>query len=606
MKQTFRGVVAGTGAFSALGRQVAFASSAFLGAAGASAIITKSIGEAQEAAKVQAQLSAQFRAAGVDLRLYQAQIDSTSTRLSRLAGIQDEELTQSFITAFRGTKDVAVGLRIEGIAADVAKARNISLQAATIALTKAYAGQATALRRLGIQVPKNVEGMQLLNAVGRQFAGQAAANTNAFDRLRVALSETEELIGTALLPVVEEYADRLTTWLTDTHNQERIQRDVEEAIRITATAIDVLAEAMRTAKEIAEPFYDVMKKLTDLPGGKTGLLDLPGGRKGLLEILGLRGGGGEKDLRPSSVPFSPARLGEREGIATADAGRGGRRGAGRTSLQGQLNLLETRLAQALTTIGKADDRALLVQEKHLLGRMISDTKDWQKRRDLYEKLARVQDQIAAIDQDKADAAEAAARAEKERRDKRLAALRKEREAAREHTRKIREAAKEAREALRDAIGEVRSQVGELFQGPILNPSQDATKRILGVRGPTAGNLIRDVRAQTAQFLAFNNDLARLSRRGAPAGLISELRAGGVAGAANVHALAVASKGTLAQLFKAFAQREKLVQQIARADIQARTVTVVAGSLNVTRTAPTTQRRGRTAGLPIASPGHVIS
>jgi hypothetical protein len=139
---------------------------------------------------------------------------------------------------------------------------------------------------------------------------------------------------------------------------------------------------------------------------------------------------------------------------------------------------------------------------------------------------------------------------------------------------------EARDKMNQAIESVRQQIGELFQGPILQPTEQQTKARLGVPGPKATDLTKDLRAQTALFARFNRDLAILSKRGASPELIKELRAKGPSALPEVEALAKANRATLNAFFRAFRQREKLVQRVALVEMRATNVEIKAAKLTI--------------------------
>lgn len=175
LSRATRGALAGSGIFRGLGRSIAFASGGFLAFASGGQFIRKSIDVAREAQVTQKQLGAQFRASGLSLSTYQGQIDKTNLRLSALAGINKDQLDQSFTTIFRGAGNVTKALKDNAIAADIAAGRNVPLATAAIAVGKAAAGSTTSLRRLGIQLPKGTTGTEALTIAARKFAGQAAA-----------------------------------------------------------------------------------------------------------------------------------------------------------------------------------------------------------------------------------------------------------------------------------------------------------------------------------------------------------------------------------------------------------------------------------------------
>jgi hypothetical protein len=144
--------------------------------------------------------------------------------------------------------------------------------------------------------------------------------------------------------------------------------------------------------------------------------------------------------------------------------------------------------------------------------------------------------------------------------KQATAIRKHADAVKDAADKTREAAQEAAQRLREATQRARDQIGALFQGPILAPTEAARKRALGVPGTDIGRLTADIRAQTRAGLAFQRDLARISRAGGPAQLVAELRRGNLVEQAAT--IAAAARPEQRELFREFARREAAARRIA--------------------------------------------
>lgn len=125
-------------------------------------------------------------------------------------------------------------------------------------------------------------------------------------------------------------------------------------------------------------------------------------------------------------------------------------------------------------------------------------------------------------------------------------------------------------AVTSAANDLRGTMGELFQGPVLNPSEQQKQMALGVKfTPTdTGTLTKDVRAQTQQFTKFEQGLATLGKRGAPKELLKELRAQGMSAAPEVAALAGATGPKLAAFLAAFRAREKAIGKEAVMEVKA--------------------------------------
>jgi hypothetical protein len=148
-----------------------------------------------------------------------------------------------------------------------------------------------------------------------------------------------------------------------------------------------------------------------------------------------------------------------------------------------------------------------------------------------------------------------------------------------------------------AVDKERGQFGSLFQGPVLAPTDEQRKRVLGLPGPTPARLTADLAAQNRAFAQEQRDLARLRRRGAPTALINELQSQGPAGAEFVHSLANATGKALTAFIRQFSIREREINQAAQVDINAKVVNIRT-SASATRNAGTARHvqagRGRAA------------
>jgi len=244
-----------------------FAKAGVAGAAGAGlAVVTKQLFSSIEAAKqaqiAQAKLKQALGTAGLSYAKYGTQIDAAIQKTSKLAGLDDEELSDSFSNLVRTTGSVAKSTKGMALAANIARARNVSLETATKAVERAFAGSDLALKRYGINVPKvtdsvdklkakemllrkQMEGTQgarraelqaqldairaqketaksmdksitlsrTLDVAQKKYAGSAAAYgktaAGAQDKLAVAFENLQEKLGAKLLPVLTKVTLKL-------------------------------------------------------------------------------------------------------------------------------------------------------------------------------------------------------------------------------------------------------------------------------------------------------------------------------------------------------------------------------------------------------------
>ena len=144
-----------------------------------------------------------------------AQVKATEDfvlQMSLANGVADDELRPSLSKLVRGTKDITKAQKLLALSLDVSRGSGKSLSQVTDSISKALGGNMGALARLSPEVKQMVKDQksldEILQALGKTYAGSAATAANTFqgrmDRLKVAINETKESIGYALLPIFEK------------------------------------------------------------------------------------------------------------------------------------------------------------------------------------------------------------------------------------------------------------------------------------------------------------------------------------------------------------------------------------------------------------------
>ncbi len=262
-----RGALAGSGLFSKLGRSLAFASAGFIAVAGGATVVAESIRQAEGLAAAQRQVDRQLQTSGKSWATYGTRIDSALLKEGHLAGFTRGQLLQAFGYLLRVGGNVQRSLNLTGLAADVARGRSISLQAASIALSKALGGSATALRRLGIIVPKNVTSLQALEYVQKKFAGQARAGTTQSQRLTASLADAGATIGTVLLPTFDRLAEKGSNWLTKMQQSGQLTRDFSSVTTLLGHGFHLLGDAIATVDKITGSFGHTLLLIGEIWAG---------------------------------------------------------------------------------------------------------------------------------------------------------------------------------------------------------------------------------------------------------------------------------------------------------------------------------------------------
>ncbi len=147
-------------------------------------------------------------------------VDAWISSTSRATSVADDELRPALATLARGTGDLAKAQDGLKIALDVSAATGKPLATVSAALSKAYAGNATALGKLDPHVKAMIKNGasadQVIAAMAGRFKGDAAASADtAAGKMKgfgIAIDETKEAIGGALMPVVNAVLPLITAF----------------------------------------------------------------------------------------------------------------------------------------------------------------------------------------------------------------------------------------------------------------------------------------------------------------------------------------------------------------------------------------------------------
>ena len=199
-------VAAGVGGILKTGLKVGLAAvaGAVLGAGAALAKFTKeAIADEAAQSKLNAVLKARGLATAENLKATEESIKAGA----KLA-FTDDQVRAGLATATQFTNDFSKAQKILAVSQDLARAKNISLEKATLLVGRAYDGNTTGLSRMGIALEKGAKGTKALDAVTAKFGGSASAYTETtaggIEALTIQLAEAGESIGQSLLPIIND------------------------------------------------------------------------------------------------------------------------------------------------------------------------------------------------------------------------------------------------------------------------------------------------------------------------------------------------------------------------------------------------------------------
>jgi hypothetical protein len=197
------------------GKKAALAFAAAGAAAGAFAIsAVKAAAEDEKARKsLEQTIRANTRATDEQIKAIDTYID----RQSIATATTDDVLRPALGRLIRSTNDVAKAQDLLNLAQEISVATGKPLETVANALGKSFDGQNTALGKLGLGIDATIlknksheEIMQILKGTYKGFIENEATNAEfKFRQLTIALDQTREKIGFALLPIFVKFADYL-------------------------------------------------------------------------------------------------------------------------------------------------------------------------------------------------------------------------------------------------------------------------------------------------------------------------------------------------------------------------------------------------------------
>jgi hypothetical protein len=197
------------------GKKAALAFAAVGAAVGAFAV--SAVRAAAEDEKARKSLEQTIRANTQATEQQIAAIDTYIDKQSIATATTDDVLRPALSRLIRSTNDVTKAQELLSLAQEISTATGKPLETVANALGKSFDGQNAALGKLGLGIDaatlktmSHEEIMQRLKGTYKGFIENEATNAEfKFQQLTIALDQTKEKIGLALLPIVKEFADYL-------------------------------------------------------------------------------------------------------------------------------------------------------------------------------------------------------------------------------------------------------------------------------------------------------------------------------------------------------------------------------------------------------------
>lgn len=187
---------------------------AFVPAAAALGALTAGIGLATKAAMAdeaaQVELARQLKATTQATDAQVKAAEDFITTLSRQTAMADDQLRPALANLVRATGSLELSQKAMAVTADLATAKNIDMETASVAVAKALAGQTAALVKLDPSlkdlIDKSSSADDILKALNNTVGGAAEAFANTAEggakNFSIAMGELQESIGAVFLPLM--------------------------------------------------------------------------------------------------------------------------------------------------------------------------------------------------------------------------------------------------------------------------------------------------------------------------------------------------------------------------------------------------------------------
>lgn len=174
------------------------------------------IKEAMDAETIMTKLNATLAAQGLNTAKTRAEIDALSSSFVQL-GFDDEAAAASMQILIQSTGDLAKSKELLGMSADLARAKSISLEAASQMLVRANMGAGKVFKQFGIvldtTLPKAEATSKAMQELKEKLSGQAQKATETFSVqlqiLKERFNNAAQAVGEVLIPYLKTLMENL-------------------------------------------------------------------------------------------------------------------------------------------------------------------------------------------------------------------------------------------------------------------------------------------------------------------------------------------------------------------------------------------------------------
>jgi len=158
----------------------------------------------------------------------------------------DEEQRDSLTKIISLVQDETIALEALSAATNLAAGMDMDLQNASLLVSKALTGNATALTRYGLEIPEAATNLEILELIQTQFRDLAIASADPTTQLGNRMGDLGQTIGDVLLPVMKTVVPALDNAIQKVIAFSEENPELTKTIVIAAGALGAAAVAVGT------------------------------------------------------------------------------------------------------------------------------------------------------------------------------------------------------------------------------------------------------------------------------------------------------------------------------------------------------------------------
>lgn len=217
-----------------------------------------------ESEAAMAKVSAILKTLPADLGVTTDEIAKLASAATKL-GFSDETAAENIAFFLQRTNDLTEATKMNNLAMDLARAKNIDLASAANLVGQVMSGNGRVLKQFGIEIDDTLGPMAALEQLQGRVAGQAAAFAETTQGKLMILSESwgdlKEQIGAALAEGLTPFINQLLVFVNDPKTLEMFTTLAHIAGVVLLTAFKTLVAAIQEMKIQWADFQTLLAKI---------------------------------------------------------------------------------------------------------------------------------------------------------------------------------------------------------------------------------------------------------------------------------------------------------------------------------------------------------